>query len=109
MAKWKEQFIEGGRKGLSGGRHQQSSEEEIDELSVPGTAKATSRLEYLNLTEGAWSRCTRNIALIQGISTRILKPRTIFLSHSRIASSNGYIFGPFPNSRKLHISKDINN
>ena len=32
LAKWKEQFIEGGKKGLSDGRHTQSREEEIDDL-----------------------------------------------------------------------------
>ncbi|MEM3449794.1 MAG: transposase [Nitrososphaerota archaeon] len=32
LAKWKEQFIESGKKGLSDGIHQQSREEEIDNL-----------------------------------------------------------------------------
>ena len=32
LSKWKEQFIEGGKSGLSGGRHPQSREEEIDDL-----------------------------------------------------------------------------
>ena len=32
LAKWKQQFIESGKKGLSDGRHPQSREEEIDDL-----------------------------------------------------------------------------
>ena len=32
LAKWKEQFIESGKKGLSDGRHPQSRDEEIDDL-----------------------------------------------------------------------------
>lgn len=32
LAKWKEQVLEGGRKGLSGCRHPRSGEEEIDDL-----------------------------------------------------------------------------
>jgi transposase-like protein len=32
LAKWKEQFIEGGKKGLSSGKHPYSREEEIDDL-----------------------------------------------------------------------------
>ncbi|MCL4413111.1 MAG: transposase [Candidatus Thermoplasmatota archaeon] len=32
LAKWKEQFTESGKKGLSDGRHPQSREEEIDDL-----------------------------------------------------------------------------
>ena len=32
LAKWKEQFLEGGRKGLSDGKHHHSREEEIDDL-----------------------------------------------------------------------------
>ena len=32
LANWKEQFIEGSNKYLSGGRHPQSREEEIDDL-----------------------------------------------------------------------------
>ena len=31
-AKWREQFIESGKKGLSDGRHPQSRDEEIDDL-----------------------------------------------------------------------------
>ena len=32
LAKWKEQFIESGKKGLSDGRYPHSREEEIDDL-----------------------------------------------------------------------------
>ena len=32
LAKWKQQFIESGKKGLSDGRHPHSSEEEIEDL-----------------------------------------------------------------------------
>ena len=32
LAKWKEPFIESGKKGLSDGRHPQSRDEEIDDL-----------------------------------------------------------------------------
>ena len=32
LAKWKEHFIESGKKGLSDGRHPQSRDEEIDDL-----------------------------------------------------------------------------
>ena len=32
LAKWKQQFIESGKRGLSDGRHPQSRDEEIDDL-----------------------------------------------------------------------------
>ncbi|MEM4067991.1 MAG: IS3 family transposase [Candidatus Micrarchaeaceae archaeon] len=81
LAKWKEQFIESGKKGLSDGIHQQSREEEIDNLK--------RMIGEQTLVKNAFKNATRRVKMI------VVEDLREYMSLREISSVSGISLSSF--------------